>query len=400
MRTSDILFPEMEKENKKNLQELRTKLQKTNRKECWMLCLGAGVSISVNLPNWHELLAKITARMLPIIGEKEMLDGVNNKAYYKAVQRFYKELTYESGFLEKYKKSFDGNYKETFKNINILEAAEYILNDLKGSLEYSSEDERRNGGNFQKRIHFHMNHLIQEACEFHGKVDSSNKKLKYTTLAAVARLMKTDKDDLIHNVITYNYDNLLETYLRNVCHCKPEHVHSIVKKDGIKDFENRKEWTIYHVHGRVPVVPYPGEEMSDNVILTESDYYQEEQINYSWTNILQSYAMLRANLIFIGFSGADYNFRRIIKYVNQENALPHERYIFFAVDDIVNAVFNSNEDTKDCINKMISNESEYSFEKLFINYLIHAQTVYWEKHGLKVIWSSHEDLYNDLEGLH
>lgn len=35
-----------------------------------------------------------------------------------------------------------------------------------------------------------------------------------------------------------------------------------------------------------------------------------------------------------------------------------------------------------------------------IYYFIQAQTVYWEQHGLKVIWSSHEDLFTDLESLH
>ncbi|MEY8507158.1 SIR2 family protein [Lachnospiraceae bacterium 42-17] len=400
MRTSDILFPEVEKVNRQNLMELKMKLQKTKRKESWMMCLGAGVSISVGLPNWHKLLAIITAQIFPIIGEKEMLDSINSKAYYKGIKQFYKDLTYENKFLEKYEDSFKGKYTKTFENINMLEAAEYILNYLKGDLEYSSEDASRNGGDFQKRVYFHMNYLIQQACKFEGKVDISNPIFENTTLAAVARLMKTEKDDLIHNVITYNYDNLLEEYLRNICKCDSKCVHSIVKKDELRDFGNKKEWNIYHVHGRVPVVPHSGEDMSDNIILTESDYYQEEQINYSWTNILQSYAMLRSNLIFIGFSGADYNFRRLIKYVNQENAMPHERYIFFAVDDIARAVFNEGKDVNDCVNEMEKKGSEYSFEKLFINYLIHAQTVYWEKHGMKVIWSSHKELYDDLEKLH
>lgn len=42
-------------------------------------------------------------------------------------------------------------------------------------------------------------------------------------------------------------------------------------------------------------------------------------------------------------------------------------------------------------------DSKYSFEKLFISYLIIAQTIYGEDHGLREIWTSHEQLYDDLE---
>lgn len=44
--------------------------------------------------------------------------------------------------------------------------------------------------------------------------------------------------------------------------------------------------------------------------------------------------------------------------------------------------------------------SKYAFEKMFINYLVHAQTLYWKNHGLEVIWSSHEELPGVLESLY
>lgn len=398
MKTKDILFSQVAEENQKNLEELKNKLNKNQKN--WMLCLGAGVSISVGLPNWYKLLAKISARIFPPAGQGARSGSPKSKAYYEGVEAFYETLSDNKDFWEKLADAYEGKYIDIFSSINVLEAAEYVRNSL-----YSALGERpENGENVRKRIDSQMNFLIQQACSINIAVDKENVKLQRTTLAAVANLMKSKKDQLIHNVITYNYDNLLETYLRNICDCAPEKVHSIVKKDPLRDFGDDTEWNIYHVHGRIPVVPYAGEEMSDNVILTESDYYQEEQINYSWTNILQSYAMLRANLIFIGFSGTDYNFRRIIKYVNQENSISHERYIFFSVDDIVRAVFEreikGGTDLDECIQGLDKEDSKYAFEKFFINYLIHAQTVYWEQHGLKVIWSSHEDIYHDLESIH
>ena len=401
MKTEKILFPQVADENQKNWAELKAKLGE--KEKSWMMCLGAGVSISAGLPNWYKLLAQISARILPPAMQSKMSDTQKSSAYYVGVEKFYEKLSYDDVFWDKLANAFDGAYEHTFSSINVLEAAEYVRNSLYRALGYSGSDEKMNG-NSRKQVDSQMNFLIQQACSIDVDVSLANHDLQKKTLAAVANLMKSDKDQLIHNVITYNYDNLLETYLRNISGCAPEKVHSIVKKDQLKDFGDNTEWNIYHVHGRIPVVPYPGEEMSESVILTESDYYQEEQINYSWTNILQSYAMLRSNLIFIGFSGTDYNFRRIVKYVNQENSISQDRYIFFSVDDIVKAVFTrekkTEEELKVCIQKMSEDDSEYAFEKFFINYLIYAQTVYWEQHGLKVIWSSHDEIFDDLQRLH
>ena len=380
MRTADILFPGINENNNKVLCELKEKLNESKKDEIWMLCLGAGVSMSVGLPNWYKLLAKITAQLLPMTGSND--NDCSESAYYRDVFQFLYGLDYDNTFLKKISDSYNGEYHATFESINVLECAEYIRNFIELSLKYSDED-NDNEVVFRKRIDSYMNYLIEQACMTDITVDKSNEEIKNTTLAAVARLMKSDKDEIIHNVITYNYDNLLETYLRRICDCKEDEIHSIVKGDELRDFGEQKEWNIYHVHGRIPIIPHPGEEMSDSVILTESDYYQQEKINYSWISVLQSYAMLRTNMIFVGFSGSDYNFRRIIKYVNQENAMTHERYIFFSVNDIVYAVFarelKNGKKIEDCIRDMNKSHSEYSYEKMFINYLIHAQSVYWKK---------------------
>lgn len=410
MKTSEVLFTRINEDNQKHLQELKQKLKDTGGDidNSWMMCLGAGVSISVGLPNWYGLLAKITAQLLPMPGA----DMTGETSYHKDVEQFYQNLTYDEVFLDKMTDALNGKYKSTFESINLLEAAEYIINFLSNSLKNPEEDEKNNDENLKKRVNVYMNFLIEQACHVNIEINPTNMKIQNSTLAAVARLMKSENDDLIHNVITYNYDNLLETYLREICNCNPDKVHSIEKKDKMRDLGDQEDWNIYHIHGRIPVIPYPGEDMSENVILTESDYYREETINYSWVNILQSYAMLRANLIFIGFSGTDYNFRRIIKYMNRENTTLKARYIFFSVDDIVYAVFakelqkneeneeNKRKDIEDYVREMNKLNSQYSFEKLFINYLINSQTIYWGHYGLKVIWSSHEQLYEDLEQLH
>ena len=373
MKVREILFANAERENREVWNELCTKLQT----ELWMLCLGAGISISAGLPDWHKLLAKIIGHILSMEIPEEYR---NEKLIFKKIGD-----------------ALAGGYKEIFSGMNVLEVAEYARNYVYEDLDENSD-----------RVNWFMNFFIQEACWTDVELNKENTEIINSTLGAVARLMKSDRDALIHNAITYNYDNLLETYLRNICACRRDQVHSITKEDAIRDFEI-KDWNIYHVHGRIPVIEHPDETMSKSVILTESDYYKEEQVNYSWTNTIQSYAIVRANLIFIGFSGADYNFRRIIKYVGQDDIKPRERYIFFSVDDIVWAVFQKELEGKkdkkayldECIRQMNEPGNEkYSFEKLYINYMVRAQTQYWKNHGLKVIWSSHEELPDDLDRLH
>ncbi len=398
MKTEDILFEPVWKESQDQINALKQALKNGN----WILCLGAGVSISAGLPNWYGLLAKITARLLPLQRSGKYYG--EDEAYDRSIEDFYRDLKYDAVFLNKMKDAFEGKYAKVFEHINVLESAEYIRNFVESSVRSPESNKNEKNEGIQKNIDWYMNYFISEAFKQDIVVDKSNENLKRSTLGAVAGLMKSEDGALIHNAITYNYDNLLESYLRNICDCKREEVHSITKSEELREFDDQSGWNIYHVHGRIPVVDKDIEKKSDSVILSESDYYQEERINYSWTNILQSYAIAKANLIFIGFSGADYNFRRILKYVDKEEVSSHGRYIFFSVDDIVNAVFaeelKSGEDLSECIKIMNITNSKYAFEKMFINYLVHAQTLYWKNHGLEVIWSSHEELPGVLESLY
>lgn len=404
MKIQDILFTDMAKENAENLKMLKKKLNESspqNKQDDWILCLGAGVSISVGLPNWYGLIGKISAEILPVPGRCG--DSSQDQAFMRDVARFYEENQKNDDFYRQLQSALDGEYNKAFTSINVLEAAEYVLNYLKEDLKRTEKDGEEDEV-FQRKVDFYLNQLIRKVCCFPVDPDKEFKrKLENTTLLAVAGLMKTDKDSLIHNAITFNYDDLLETTLEKVCGCDADKIHSIVKSDKLQGL-TESEWNIYHVHGRIPVVPGSKLEMSPSVILTESDYYREEQINYSWNNIVQSYMMIRANMIFIGFSGTDYNFRRLMKYVKQEEAVVSERFIFFSVDDIVKSVFNGIVNEKknidSCITEMNKDNSKYSFQKLFINYLINAQTIYWEAYGMTVIWTSHEEIYHDLKSLH
>lgn len=405
-KLDEVLFEEVYIQNQKTLLQLKEELKKDE----WMLGLGAGVSISVGLPSWYSLLAKITARQMLNWDLNEMKKDEYSAAYRTAVKKFYQDIKYEGEFLQKNKNALGGGYSRVFEGINVLESAEYIRNFIQAfsGIEDMEKDQKR----VNRRIDWTMNWFIQNACEFPKDItqDSVKEELKQSTLGAVAQLMTTKSGNPIYNAITYNYDNLLETVLREVFGCSDDKVHSIAKENELRDLDIKEEWNIYHVHGRIPVIKHSGEESSESVILTESNYYDEERVNYSWTNVVQSYALLRKRMIFIGFSGTDYNFRRIMKYINEEKSKKKFSYIFFSANDIVAAVYEAVRKKIDpssgkeitfetFIKEMNRKDSIYAYEKLLINHMIYAQTVYWEKKGLKVIWSTHAELPSDLTKL-
>lgn len=402
MKVQEILFEEVQAFNKEKLEKLKKGLSK---KGDWAFCLGAGVSISMGLPNWYGLIAKMTAQILEIESGKDgrlvESDDPERTAYYKGVERIYESIENcpdNKVFWKKMTDALDGENKNAFSAFNVLESAEYIRVFLKNIItnQYSPKD-------IEGHIAWQMNHLIKETYPKNIQIKEDDPAIKNTALGAIANLMK----ERIHNAITYNYDNLLEECLREVCGCEDKKIHSLTKENAPRDLNDKEGgWNIYHVHGRIPVVDHRGEEESESVVFTESDYYQEEHMSYSWTNIIQSYMIERANLIFVGFSGADYNFRRIMKFVDKERLKP-ERYIFFSVDDIVNAVFQEalagttgeprKKQLNSCIQKMNDKTTlEYCYEKLLINNLVYAQGMYWKEHGLNVIWTSHEELPDDL----
>ncbi|MCM1231263.1 MAG: SIR2 family protein [Ruminococcus flavefaciens] len=139
---------------------------------------------------------------------------------------------------------------------------------------------------------------------------------------------------------------------------------------------------------------------SSKIILTETSYYNEENSNYSLANVLQAYSMNYCNLLYVGFSGADYTFRRIIRGMNK-NGDKIKHYIFFCVDDILNMVYEGTDKKlakSDFIEQL--GKDEFAYEKLMINHIIVSKTLYWEDKGMNVIWSTLEELPRLLMSLH
>lgn len=384
MKLKDVLIDVMFRRNQRNIDELKSNLNtKEEKEESWAFCLGAGVSISCGLPDWSKLLAIISGNLLNSYTVPDVLDNELLQIMAELIGRIEKS----DDFIKQMSGAAQGSAVGIYRNIDPLELAEYIRTMVGELFGIRSNDELIN------RI---LHEYIRES--FGVKWDADNKIVGYdkSTLKAVVEMMENKK---IRRAITYNYDDLLEISLRE----DGNRVETIVPEEKKEFVEGTDVYRVYHCHGLVPVQDSADlEQITSQIILTETSYYNEEASNYSLANVLQAYSMNYCNLLYVGFSGADYTFRRIIRGLGlDKDAMQH--YIFFCADDIVNMVYDgrtNKEITKDeFIRQVGCGNAKYDYERLMINQLIVSKTLYWKEKGMNVIWSTWEELPQVLMGL-
>lgn len=386
MKLRDVLIDKIYEINDNNIKKLKKNMSEGGAdKQSWAFCLGAGVSVSCGFPNWTKLLAMISGQILNSYSPLRL----KNNELLNIIVEMIASIEKDEIFANKLKAAEAGSLIGIYEGTDPLELAEYIRTQVK---------ELNLGGNADENT---IGEILRTYIRGCYKVDRWNDDLieayQKSTLAAVVELMEKKK---IRRAITYNYDDLLETALRK----DGKNVESIVPGDQKEFVEEDKSYKIYHCHGLIPVNPEDdlSECNSRKIILTESSYYNEESNDYSLSNVLQAYSMNYCNLLYIGFSGADYTFRRIIRGLNRaENKIKHN--IFFCVDDIFNMVYKSRAEEdkgveRDDYIRQIK-EQKREFERLMINQILVSKTLYWEEKGMNVIWSTHEELAEILKNL-
>lgn len=382
MELRDILSDKLFAMNQDNIDELREKINKSGSERIpWAFCLGAGVSISCGLPNWTKLLAMISGQILT----SYLPERTKGNNLLEAMIDMIDNIEKNDDFNKKLQEAADGGAIDIYGGIDPLELAEYIRTQIKEMIQ--------SGGNAEEEIidealRTHIRNCYKIEREPDGKI----KGYADSTLEAIVEIMEKKG---IKRAITYNYDDLLEIAFRQ----SGKNVEAIVPGERKEFAECDDTFRIYHCHGLV-CIDSKDDHNSKKIILTESSYYNEESNKYSLANVLQAYAMNYCNLLYVGFSGADYTFRRIIRGLNRaENKAGH--YIFFCADDVFNMVYNSRADKKiekdEFIEQIKNKKCEY--ERLMINQILVSKTLYWKEKGMNVIWSTQEELAGLLKGL-
>lgn len=180
----------------------------------------------------------------------------------------------------------------------------------------------------------------------------------------VTRLTELIKTGRVSEVITYNFDNILETYLDQENAAYYSVFDNNAPQQGLP---------IYHVHGFIPQnkegidTPMP--------VLSEEQYHEVYANAYNWGNIEQLHALNRTTCFFIGLSMNDPNLRRILEISHREADDRARHYVFLKRQT------NFNTERKD---------------KCFQ----YVQTEIFRSLGLNVIWyDNHNELPDLLEKL-
>lgn len=241
-------------------------LKQAHENENLNLVLGAGISKPYGLPTWDSLLQRL---LLKTIEEKPEKAIVLSKVFTKVF------------------------------NPSPLIAGRYLQESL-----FDSEDKNK----FEKEVR----QTLYES--FDKNVDSPIMDEIVKLCAAPGNSPNLD------GIITYNYDDILETKIKQKNIDIP--FQSVFGQ--AVDPDNRA-LAIYHVHGFLPQEG-PINELN---YITLGEYVYHEQYNnvYSWNNIVQINKFRDKTCLFIGTSLSDPNIRRLLDIANSQKKGKKFHYI-------------------------------------------------------------------------
>ncbi|WP_046228170.1 SIR2 family protein [Paenibacillus dauci] len=249
------------------------KIKQDLRSNKLALFLGAGVSRSAGIPTWDILLEKINASV-------------------------YQEMRKSEGKLK--------NFKTTQEEDKILTDLLSQLGDDSPIINASFLESNLGAMSLPKEVHKAL----------YGR---TRKKFTSPTLKWLAKLCNHRGIYQVQNVITFNYDDLLEQHLKDI----PVTCKSISKEE---DEVDSNCLPVYHVHGYLPQFNKTNE--LNPIVLTEKSYHDMYTNSFSWSNITQLSILKGNTCLFIGLSMSDPNMRRILDIAASKN---HNKLKHFAL---------------------------------------------------------------------
>lgn len=236
------------------------------QKEKLVLVLGAGVSVEFGIPSWNGLLQNL---MVHTIEKEHKVSSILSKLFNEI---FTPNPLIAGRYLQDYFENNDASFESMVRDVM-----------------YSTVD---------KKKHSELISEIVRICVAPGK--SPN----------------------LDSIITYNFDDILESKLKETGMDIPfRPIYGIgmeVKND---------ELPIYHVHGYLPEKSKLND--SNKITFGENNYHQQYSDIYSWNNIVQINKFRENTCLFIGSSLTDPNIRRLLDIaLKQKGNKRKHHYIF------------------------------------------------------------------------
>jgi hypothetical protein len=133
--------------------------------------------------------------------------------------------------------------------------------------------------------------------QMHASLYKNSPKPDSELFKAIVAAIKTNK---VNQVVTFNYDDLVETALIN----HGIDVHSVFDRTHFSG----NEFPVYHVHGMIPQF----RQIDSTPVLSEKEYHTLYKESFHWSNVVQLQALSSTTCFFIGLSMNDPNLRRLL----------------------------------------------------------------------------------------
>jgi hypothetical protein len=245
-----------------------------------MLFLGAGVSIPYGLPSWKSLVLELL---------------------FEHAQR-----TRRLGSMWPHYRRAVASWMTDYFEYDPLVLARMVERDLRirnSGMPKPAKKQADRQDLFLERLRTHM--------YAHYRKPSQR-----TALDAICDLIeKNDERRGVDSVVTFNFDDLLETELqrRNLA------VQTITNSDR----QRGAGLHVIHAHGYVPQRGQVSPENRENIVFTEPDYHRLTESVFHWS-LSEIVDRLRKNtVLFIGLSMSDPSLRRLLDASRNSDIPPH-----------------------------------------------------------------------------
>jgi hypothetical protein len=327
-----------------------------------VLYVGAGVSRSLELPSWPELIRGLTIRMMT----RRVESAISLLADLTDEQRW--------KFLESATEELDS---QDIQQKPILMVARSIKDQMGSELPRAIATMlyRRHVGRFRARL--------SESTTGRKPQSRESPPRSSPLVDALVALARAERDARgVRAIINYNYDDLLEENLRH------QSVRSTITLSGSQKIPDGS-LPVYHVHGLVSIRDYAAFLDSDrkkpittkgNFVFSEDEYHAEYSDPYKWSNMTQISHLGRYIGLFVGLSMQDPNLRRLIDVTHKQYP---ENYNFAILPRFVD--LSASVDSKQTVLRNMFEEVEtQSFLKI----------------GVRVLWvDSYEEITNLLKSV-
>lgn len=316
------LFPDYapngykERQTKRQLQYLG-ELGEAFQRRGLVLYLGAGVSQSIGLPSWEDLIHSLGMSLMTkwVDSAVRALEGLSEQERFDQLIQLRDNLDVRPQSTRSHSvmaRIIRSGLKDDFpfRLARCLYGRHrFLLERFFATPAYQSRllrlRSRHRGirGNFLRPKRWsHLRHVRGALLPASDLID------------AIVNLVRFERDTTgVHAIVNYNFDDLLDEKLRE------QNIRCTTVLSG-NDRVPLGAVPIYHVHGLVPVRKYVNKkaEISGNFVFGEDEYHAESADPYRWSNMTQIGHLGKHVGLFVGLSMTDPNIRRLIDLTHRQ----------------------------------------------------------------------------------